>query len=173
MCKIVGAKGNIQTVEDFLKKTRKYAEEKQIILQVFNADLIFGEKHLISAFQHAKRAIERKTNTTNSLEMELMLYAAGERQLKNAIPKMGVKKGKSNLAFIFITTNKEKQKKRLDQIVEDFLKQFHLVRDDKVLEGNMDTLKKFGITDKEIQTVTEDRYQGLILEKIAMVDIIK
>lgn len=173
MYKIFGAKGNIQNVEEFLNNIREYAEKNKINLQVFNADLIYGEKHLISAFEHAKRAIKQKTNTTNSLEMEIMLYAAGERQLKNAIPKMGVKKGKSNLAFIFVNNFEKTQEEKLSQIVNKFIKQFHLIRDDKVLEGDIDTLKKFGLTKTEIDTVTKDKYQDLILERVAMVDIIK
>ena len=48
---------------------------------------------MISAVEHAIRAFERKTNTTNSLEKEIILYASGERQLKLAIPKIGIKKG--------------------------------------------------------------------------------
>ena len=175
MYKIFGAKGNIQDVEKFLKQIKKYAEKNKILIQVFNADLIYGEKHLLSAFEHAKRAIEQETNTTNSFEMEIILYASGERQLKIAIPKMGVKTGKNNLAFIFINNFRktETQEKKLDKIIDAFFKQFHLIRDDKVLEGDIDTLKKFGLTKVEIETVTENKYQDLILEKIAMVDIIK
>ena len=169
MYKIFGAIGNIQNVDGFLKNIREYSEENKIIIQVFNADFIFGEKHLISAFEHAKRAMERKTNTTNSLEMEILLYAAGERQLKKAIPKIGVKKGVNNLAFILIDTTE----KKLDQIAKQFIKQFSLRREDKVLEGNKNTLKKFGLTEKEINTVTKNKYPDLILEKIAMVDIMK
>jgi len=173
MYKIFGAKGDILDAEDFIKKIKEYAEKNKILIQVFNADLIYGEKHLISAFEHAKRAMEQKTNTTNSLEMEIFLYAAGERQLKNAIPKMGIKKGEGNLAFIFIDSIEGTQEKELDQIVDEFLKQFRLIRDDKVLEGDIYTLKKFGLTKVEIETVTKNKYQDLILEKIAMVDIIK
>ena len=173
MYKIFGAKGNIQNVEDFLKNIRKYAKRNKVLIQVFNGELVYGKKHLISAYEHAKRAIKQKTNTTNSLEMEIMLYAAGERQLKTAIPKIGVNKGKNDLAFIFINNSEETQEKKLCQIVDRFIKQFHLVRDDKVLEGDIDTLKKFGLTKTEIDTVTKDKYQDLILERVAMVDIIK
>jgi tRNA threonylcarbamoyladenosine modification (KEOPS) complex Cgi121 subunit len=50
---------------------------------------------------------------------------------------------------------------------------FHLTHDDTILEGNRDTLKRFGITDQEIRTLPENKYGDLILEKVAMVDIIK
>ena len=166
MCKIVGAKGNIRNIDDFLDEIREFSDKNNVAIQVFNADLIYGEKHLISAYVHAKRAMKHKTNTTNSLEMEILLYAAGERQLKLAIPKMGVKKGNSNLAIVIV-------KSKSDKIVHDLLSEFDLKRDDKVLEGNGNTLKKFGLNQKEIDTVTKAKYQDLILEKVALVDIIK
>ena len=169
MIKIFGAKGNIQNVDSFLDKIIKYRKEKRLIIQAFNADLIYEKEHLISAFKHAKRAFKNKTNSTNSLEMEILLYSSGERQLKLAIPKMGVVSGNSNVGFIFV-----KDKAMIsDRIINEFLDYVSLKRDDKVLLGNADTLKKFGIKKNEIQTVAEDKYGHLILEKVALVDIVK
>ena len=169
MIKIFGAKGNIQNVDSFLDKIIKFRKEKELIIQAFNADVIYDKEHLISAFKHAKRAFKNKTNSTNSLEMEILLYSSGERQLKIAIPKMGVVSGNSNVGFIFV-----KDKAMIsDIIIDEFLDYVSLKRDDKVLLGNADTLKKFGIKKNEIQTVAEDKYGHLILEKVALVDIIK
>ena len=167
MLKIVGAKGQIKDVDLFLEQVISFAQEKNIVIQALNADMIYGKNHLISAVDHAKRAMSQKNNTTNSFSMEILLYASGERQLKLAIPKMGVKQGKSNVAFVFADGEIS------DNLVNDLLKKVSLIHDDKVLEGDIDTLKKFGINKKAIATVSEDRYGDLILEKVAMVDIIK
>ena len=43
----------------------------------------------------------------------------------------------------------------------------------EVLKGDIDTLHRFGISDKELVSVPEEHYGDLILEKIALVDIIK
>lgn len=169
MMKIVGAKGNIKDVDSFLKQVGSFVRSHNVIVQVFDADVIYGKNHLVSAFEHAKRAMDEKTNTTNSLEMEILLYASGERQLKLAIPKMGIKKGDSAIAFIFVNEDEETP----DQVSSELLRSLSLVRDDKVLEGDKDTLKKFGINEQEIKTVTKAKYGDLILEKVAMVDIIK
>jgi tRNA threonylcarbamoyladenosine modification (KEOPS) complex Cgi121 subunit len=100
--------------------------------------------------------------------MEILLYSSGERQLKLAIPKMGVKKGKTNIAFVFLNDDKI-----FDDIIKEFLKKLSLVRKDIVLEGNENTLKLFGIDKKEIETVSKEKYGNLILEKVALVDLIK
>jgi len=167
MIKIVGAKGNISNVEDFLTRINDLIEEKKIEIQVFNADMIYGKNHLISATEHAIRSIYQDKNTTNSLGMEILLYASGERQLKIAIPKIGVKKGKGNIAFVFIADSIP------NNLINSILKDIDLERDDKVLEGDINTLKKFGLKDIEISTVSENEYEDLILEKVAMVDLIK
>jgi len=164
---IFGAEGNIQNVDGFLEKVVSFAKEKDIIIQAFNADLIYGKNHVISAVKHAKRAFGNKTNTTNSLEMEILLYSSGERQLKLAIPKMGVKKGKGNIAFVFVNGESS------ERGVNELLKKLNLERDDKVLEGDINTLKKFGINKEEISTVSENKFGELVLEKVAMVDILK
>ncbi len=170
MIKIIGAKGSIKDVDDFLKKVESFASKNILRIQVFNADMVYGKDHIFSAVEHAKRAIERKTNTTNSLEKEILLYASGERQLKLAIPKMGVKKGTGNIAFIVLNEENREIPKKIEN---DLLQYFNLDKDNTVLEGNIDTLKKFGINEEETKTVTKAKYGYLILEKVAMVDIIK
>ena len=167
MIKIVGAKGFIQDVDLFLKKLNNLSTNNKITLQAFNADLIFGKNHLLSAYEHAKRAFDRKTNTTNSLEMEILLYASGERQLKTAIPKIGVKAGNSRVVFLF------SNEKLSNQLINEIFKELSLKRDDNAIKGDIGTLKNFGFTKDEILTVSEEKYGNLILEKIALVDIIK
>jgi KEOPS complex subunit Cgi121 len=170
MIKIIGAKGNIKNIDEFLNKVEDFSNKNNLTIQAFNADLIFGKDHIISAVEHAKRSIERRSNTTNSFEKEILLYASGDRQLKLAIPKMGVKKGDGNIAFVFVNNEKIEIP---NKITNDFLKSLNLTKDEKVLEGNKETLRKFGINDNEIETVTKEKYGFIILEKVAMVDILK
>lgn len=173
MIRIVGAKGNIKDVDKFLKQVGSFAQKNNIIIQTFNADLIYGKNHIISAVEHAIRAMDQKTNTTNSLGMEILLYASGERQLKLAIPKMGVKKGKSNIVFVLISGIKDAKGRISDKSIDGLLELLSLNRDNKVIDGDESTLRKFGINENEIKTVTKAKYGDLILEKVAMVDIIK
>jgi KEOPS complex subunit Cgi121 len=170
MLKIIGAIGEIVDIEKFLDNIKIFSRKNNVSIQIFNADLIFGKNHLLSAYEHAKRAFENKTNTTYSIEMEILLYASGERHLKLSIPKIGVKEGCQNIAIIFLFDSKKKLSR---EFINKFLNEFLLKRDDKVLEGDENTLKKFGISNIEIQTVSENKYGHLILEKVAMVDIKK
>ncbi len=169
MIKIIGAQGKVDDVDKLLRKIKQFADENNLIIQIFNADLIYGKNHLVSAVEHAERAFKTNTNATNSLEMEIMLYASGERQIKLAIPKMGVKMGNSKVAFVIFKDKGQIQNSTIDNLI----KLIAFRQDDSVLEGNKNTIINFGITEEEIDTVSELKYGDLILEKVAMVDVIK
>ena len=171
MVTIIGAKGNqIQDVKTFFHQVSILSTKYDILIQAIDADYVYGKSHLISAVEHAKRAFEHKTNSLNALELEILLYASGERQIQKAIEKIGVKKGTEKIAFIFIPKNK---RKNLDDEGNQILLDLDFKRDDKVLEGDINTLYRFGITKEEIYTIDERMYGDLLLEKVALVDIIK
>ena len=172
MIKVIGAKGNIQDIDLFFKQILSLSKKYKIVIQVINADIVYGKNHLISASQHAVRAFEQKKNSTNSLAMEILLYASGERQIQRAIQKVGIKKGNVNVALVFVDEFQENGKVS-DTIVGKILEALNLMREDKVLEGDIDTLRKFGITQQELMTVPKNKHRNLILEKVAMVDVIK
>lgn len=172
MYKIFGASGRLNNIENFLDNIKKFSKKYNIEIQVFDADLIYGKNHIISAFNHASRSWKRKKNTTNSLSMEVLLYASGERQLKIALPKMGIKNGMSNIAFILF--DKSKVCNNINsEIVDNLLNYLSLKRSDDVLNGDEETLIRFGINRSEIYTVPKEKYKNLILERVAIVDIIK
>ena len=170
MQKIIGAKGKIQDINSFLKKIITLSNRYDMMIQVINADFVYGKDHLFSAVEHTIRSFKNQMNSLNSLSLEMLLYASGERQIQKAIEKIGIKNGNRKIAFIFI---KENNRKILDDEVEHVLSSLNLERDDKVLEGGVDTLKRFGITEDELSTIPESKYGDLLLEKVALVDIIK
>ncbi|MCG7845347.1 MAG: hypothetical protein MIO90_07955, partial [Methanomassiliicoccales archaeon] len=57
---------------------------------LMDADKVCGPDHLESAVIHARRAFEQGTAASNTLGMEVMLYASGERQISKAKKKMGL-----------------------------------------------------------------------------------
>lgn len=170
MQKIIGAKGKIQDINSFLKKIITLSNRYDMVIQVFNADFVYGKDHLFSAVEHTIRSFKNRMNSLNSRSLEMLLYASGERQIQKAIEKIGIKNGNQKIAFIFI---KENNRKISDDEVEHVLSSLNLKRDDKVLEGDVDTLKRFGITEDELSTIPKSKYGDLLLEKVALVDIIK
>ena len=173
MIEIVGAVGKIDDINDFLDKVNIFSEENGLVIQVFNSDLIFGKTHLISSVMHAVRSMNRENNSTNSLAMEILLYASGERQLKHAIPKMGVKNGKCHIAITFVKYEEGNLSDFDKLLINEFLNLVSFIRNDEVLEGDIKVLRNFGLIENEINTVPKSKYENLILEKIALVDLFK
>ncbi|MBN1861257.1 MAG: hypothetical protein JW840_07335 [Candidatus Thermoplasmatota archaeon] len=174
MIVVFGAQGIIKDVEAFIRQVLQFSNEERVVLQVMDATMVYSKDHLLSATLHATRACEKGTNATGTLGLEILLYAAGERQIDKAIQKMGVKKGKQKIAVVLTDMLGQNTKgNRAERIRKIFLTTFHLTADDSVLAGDKQTLKRFGITEKELSTIPEDRYGDLILEKVAFVDIMK
>ena len=159
--------------QKLLDNIQDFAKENSISIQIFDAQLIFGKDHLRSACEHAKRAFKQENHISESLEMEIMLYAAGEYQIKNALGKLGVKPGASEIALI-IVGELENIEQKLNVFFEKLkVDGLELSIDNRVLDGDIKTLKLYGITDDELNAVPEDHWFELVLEKVALVDIIK
>lgn len=168
---IIGGRIDIPNRNDFMDSIKIFSNRYNLIIQVFDAHLVYSRTHILSAVIHAIRAIKEKRNRTNSIEMEILLYASGERQLKHAISKMGVKEGKNREIVLLILDTSYTYD--LSIIKSEVLRELHIHQDDSVINGNLETLNRFGISQKEINTIMKHKYEDLILEKIALVDIMK
>jgi len=128
---------------------------------VVDGTMIFGKDHLRSAFYHAVRAIAAGTNSSQSVSMETLLYASGERQLSAAIGKMSVSEDTEELVVARLTR-------------DDFEPgDSWTIMPERPTEADIERLKKFGISANEIETAGPRRARELVLERVAAVDIIK
>jgi len=169
MIAIIGAKGTIPDIEHALKTINSFAEEHKITVQLMDANMVFGKLHLQSAVDHALRAFERDESISSSLAMEILLYASGEYQIRVALDKMGLKSAEDEQhVAIVIVSDQESEK-----IITDLLSKLDLTQDDTVLDGDIEVLKRFGISEAEINAIPPDKVGDLILERVAMVDVKK
>ena len=137
----------------------KRAVENSADILLANADMVFGMDHLRSALYHAERAISEGTNSSDSLVMETMLYASGERQLSAAIKKMSV--GNDTTEIVIAVLRGEIGPLSGWEKLPD-----------SITAPSGDRLKRFGVTDLELQTCACSPVE-LVLEKVMAVDILK
>ena len=168
---IIGGLTKIDCIETYLHSIQQFAKRHSLHIQIFNAAMIYGKRHIQSAVEHAIRAMNEKRMSTQSMEMEVLLYAAGERQLNHAIPKMGIKSGEITVVIVFLAEHN--QRKDLYVARNLFVKDFLIHEDDAVLIPSIDTLDRWGFSKEEMEAVEIESYEDLILERVAMVDIIK
>jgi KEOPS complex subunit Cgi121 len=167
---LCGAYGKIKDVTVLFNEIDQLSKQNNVIIQIVNADVIFGKDHIVSAYYHTNRCFENNTNSLDDKSLEFLLYLSGERQISKAIKKVGITNQVNTFAIIIIPLQKEND---CESILAHIVSQFNFVKDDAILAGDKTTLKRFGISEKEISTVPEENYADIILEKVALVDIIK
>jgi KEOPS complex subunit Cgi121 len=163
MITAAGAKGQIKDLDTILEKVKRFSKEKGVDIQLFNVNMVFGKVHLISSAEHALRAFKNKRNRSDSLPMEMLLYASGERQIIHAIKKMGI--SEKNEEFGIVMIGHCELKELLDLLGWE--------QDDSVLKGDINNLSSFNISKAELKTVDEKKVCDLVLERVAMLDVKK
>ena len=153
----------------FIKQLSDIASRFNITVQALNADLLSGVRHIQFAVEKAIRSFESGKNTANNLGMEIMLYASGSRQIEKALD-LGVKNGENRVAIVLVGENVT------DEAVFDV--RTLLDSEDATIvdysdRKKEDLLKIFNITAAEIEAVGDDKIPELVLERVALVDVIK
>lgn len=152
------SKGSAGDVAD---KLVQELHARKIDALVLDSRLVFGTDHIRSALYHARKAISEKRNVSDSLAMEALLYASGERQLSAAIRKMSPGDSTTELVVARLSTG--------DLPTQPGWSELPPVIDDPP----HDRLAEFGISSAELGTCPVERAIDLVLEKVAAVDVIK
>ena len=63
---------------------------EDVILQFFNRKLILNFNHIFYAIYHTLKSFHLKTNISNKMGIEFLLYLGGNRQIKKAIESFGI-----------------------------------------------------------------------------------
>lgn len=145
-----------------LREVQAFATERGSEAQLLDARMVFGEDHLRSAADHALRAFRLGRNVATTLGIEFLLYASGERQIRRAIEKMGTKSGHPFVLVIFG-----------DLPMGDVVRRFKWRRSEAVLRPNPRYLNAYGVSPEEIASRPKGRAVELVLERVALVDILK
>lgn len=132
-------------------------------VQLFDARLVFGRDHLISAAEHALRAFQRGSNSASSVALETLVYASGERQIHEALSKMGLSEATEEVAIVDLG----------GAVRDDLLALLGLHRDEAVLEPHERYLEDYGIAPELRATVPPGAFADLVLERVALVDLLK
>lgn len=164
---ILGFKNvKIDNINAFLENFRRKKGEASA--QFFDAKRVAGSEHLYFAALNALHAFEKKTNISNSLAVESLLYASAQRQIKKAVEMLGIKQDSSEVAVLIMAENKREN----DACTSLIVSTVHGERDDSVLgltDTKNKTIKKlFGITNREL----EAKLKRKGLEKEALSDLV-
>src|SRR2546426_6470975 len=158
---IFGVRTPIADPKAVLAGLRAYMHSKGGWAQILNPESVFGRDHLVSALGHARRAFDQGRNTTDSIEMEFLLYVSGERQISKALEVAGARARQPVVVAIASGGS-----------AEDLLARYSWDRDDALLEPTAARLRRAGFSKEEIDSAGSSA-TDLILERGARGDLIK
>lgn len=163
MIRILEGEIFIEDIEMFLRKIKEERKSKDTVILALDADKLAGEKHLKFAIEKAMNSFKTGRNIAKDPGKEIMLYAAGTRQINRAM-KIGVHNGKNNIALVGIGND-------IDLSVFDEITSGNVLKYDQ--SKNRVLMDFFNITDEEIKAVGVDKVPELVLERVALVDVMK
>lgn len=151
------------TVTEIVETLRALHRESEALVALFDARAIAGERHLLSAWAHLGRARARGEPRLRDRGAELALYIAGDDQLPRALAKVGA--AEETQEFVLVTERPR------DPV--ELLPRFALEADPAAYPRppNAETLDRLGISQPERMAVPESAWEGLVLERVALLDL--
>ncbi|MEF8813324.1 MAG: KEOPS complex subunit Cgi121 [Halovenus sp.] len=92
---------SIDDVDAFLGQLDRIATAHDTTVQAFDARYIVDREHLARAVELATRAAERERMIARELRVEILLYAAGRRQINRAV-ELGVSEGECPVVAVAV-----------------------------------------------------------------------
>ncbi|WP_292461530.1 KEOPS complex subunit Cgi121 [Methanolobus sp.] len=165
---ILGGSTHIRKVPEFLSQISSIASANSTVIQAMDAGKVAGEKHVSFAVRKTLRAIEENYNAAKDPGIEIMRYASGKRQIEEAF-SMGIHEGDMDLVFVIMgdTEGVNRSMESLRSVIseKDVISYSSRKRDN--------IISQFGITEKEIEAVGEEMIPDLVIERVALVDVLK
>ncbi len=157
---LVEGTATIRDVDSFLDELAAIREANDAVVQAVDARYVVDRRHLELATELARRERARGAGIARDPGMEILLYAAGRRQINRAL-EMGVSAGTEQPVVVVVAGGEERS--AADQIREllapgDVL---GAVDDERVREF-------FEITETEVAATASGELSGLVHERVAL-----
>lgn len=167
-------------VNDLLSVVQDISDEWQITFQLLDAAYVAGPQHLVFATSHALNAFHYGAQRASALGMEILRFAAAQRQIHRAIAILGIRDSTQQVGGVLLGGTRE----TLTKSYKVFLNRTGSTDNPKVLEVISDQkeavlLEAFNISMVELHsTMTSKRVkerrqalQKLVFDRCALLAI--
>jgi len=172
--KLVTGRTEIEDLDAFVGDLGAIGDEFDCVVQAFDADYVLGEDHLRTAVERADRAFERGENVARERAVEILLYAAGRRQIDRAL-RMGVGEGETDAVVVVHSSDGDAEDERgAAEAVEDLLG-LASAETDALAADRIDAEEVrdfFDVSDAELEA-TDATLADLVRERVALLDVEK
>jgi KEOPS complex subunit Cgi121 len=157
----------IQDRTGFLRRIQKIMAESDTHIVCFDADKLTGINHVRSAVDHAVRSFKEGNPISNTIEMEALLYASGSRQTSIGA-SFGIHEGKNHI-YICCFPLREGVMDALGVLVRfcEECDPWKTIDNQKREE----LMRLFEIAEEELATTVDSDLEGLVLERVALLDV--
>jgi KEOPS complex subunit Cgi121 len=153
----------VEDVDEFVAELGAIGDEHGAAVQAFDADYVADRAHLDAAVERANRAFERGENVASERAVEILLYAAGRRQIRRAL-EMGVSEGEQAVVVVVDGGDEAAAAEAVERVLAE-------VR--PTLGGDEATLREFfDVSDAELDAAGGD-LAGVVRERVALLDVEK
>ena len=169
---VVEGRVDVDDVDAFLDDLAAIGEEYDSAVQAFDADLVAGRDHLAAAVERADRSFDRGENVARDRAVEILLYAAGRRQINRAL-RMGVSPGENDVAVVVHPENETDAAGRAAaaaSAVGELLTPAETLGADRI---DREAVREFfDVGDAEL-AATDATLADLVCERVALLDVEK
>lgn len=161
--RLVEGVASVEDVDAFVAELGDVGDEHGAAVQAFDADYVADEAHLASAVAHANRAFERGANVASERAVEVLLYAAGRRQIRRALA-MGVDEGDSEVVVVVDGG---------DEVAAADAVRGLLAEERPTLGGDEATLRAFFDVSEAESAAAAGGLADVVRERVALLDVEK
>lgn len=166
--------------EAIINLTQQIAFTPDSTFLLVDADFVAGADHLLFATIHAFSAFNTQTNRASTRQMEILRFAAAQRQISQALELLGISKSTRRIGGVLASTKES----TLESAYHKFLQLTEASDDPAVLE--VDTAKKaqaiqsrFHISADELEAICPSKkpaartqaLQKLVFDRCALLAI--
>jgi KEOPS complex subunit Cgi121 len=153
----------VEDVDEFVAELGAIGDEHGAAVQAFDADYVADRAHLDAAVERANRAFERGENVASERAVEILLYAAGRRQIRRAL-EMGVGEGEQAVVVVVDGGDEAAAAEAVEGV---------LAETRPTLGCDEATLREFfDVGDAELEAAGGD-LAGVVRERVALLDVEK
>lgn len=164
--KTVTATTTLDDIDEYLADIETISEATGAVVQCFDGAYVAGDRHLRRAVTLAARAREQGTAVAHDPAIEILLYAAGRRQINQAL-EMGVDAGESDVVGVVTGGDEQAAAQQLADRLGT------ATTDGEGACGDEATIRSFfSITETELAVVDCD-IEALVIERVALLDVKK
>lgn len=160
---------SIDDIDTFVATLGDVGDQHGTTIQAFDARYVAGTRHLERAVSLADRSLERGDAIARNRAVEILLSAAGRRQITRAL-EMGVEEGETDAVILIDGGDETAAREALESLeaVEDLA-----VGTQKALRGETAAICSFFSITAEERAATDATLESLVCERVALLELEK